>query len=85
MTVDKTSADGRIGLWHTSGRSDHADIDPDMSYHRLEPSSSGQSLADSLTTIGRGHDDTGDIIEICGEVDNPGVGLLVAVQDVYSR
>ena len=83
MAVDEPCADGRVTLGNTFGRSDHANVDSDMSHDWLQTSRSGQRLTDAFTTVWRGHDDTGDVLEVCGEVDDPGVGLLVTVQDVY--
>lgn len=55
-----------------------------MSDDGLEAGCSGDSLADALTAIRRGDDDTSDVLEIGSKVDDPSIGLLVTVEDVDS-
>jgi hypothetical protein len=53
-----------------------------MSDNGLETSSTGDSLGYTITAIGRGDDDTSDVVEVGGVVDKSGVGLLVTKKEV---
>jgi hypothetical protein len=54
-----------------------------MSNNRFDTCGSSESLADSLTTVGRSHDDTSDILEVCGVIDDSCVCLLMTIENVY--
>lgn len=73
----QSSTDGGVAggdLWR---RSDHTDVDSDMSDNWLEAGSSSDSLGYTVTAIGRGDNDTRDVVEVGSVVDKSGVGLLV--------